>query len=109
MDFMAIVASPFFIFVMALAMGGLLYLWSRAVAPSSLDSPSKAMPYVGGEAMDSQSFRPGYQFFYVALFFTIVHVGVLVLATVPPEASIVETIGYLGIIGCAVLILRWEQ
>ena len=45
------------------------------------------MPYIGGEVATAQVWQPGYQFFYVALFFTVVHVAALVLATSPPDAT----------------------
>ncbi|MGD1005098.1 MAG: hypothetical protein ABR887_06700 [Methanoregulaceae archaeon] len=86
-----------------------MYLWSRTVAPVSPDTANKLMPYVGGEPMETQSFQPGYQFFYVALFFTLVHVAALVLATLPRNVLPWAAIGYLAIIGVAVMILRWEQ
>lgn len=102
-------SSPFVIFVAALAFGYLMYFWSRTVAPVTPDTLNKTMPYVGGEPMEAQSFKPEYQFFYVALFFTLVHVAALVLATAPPSAQLWAEIGYLAIIAVAVMILRWEQ
>jgi NADH-quinone oxidoreductase subunit A len=104
-----ILSSPFAIFALAIAIGYLLYFWSRSVAPVSPDTVNKQMPYVGGEPMEAQSFQPGYQFFYVALFFTLVHVAALVLATTPQHALPWAAIAYLVIIGIAVMILRWEQ
>ena len=52
---------------------------------------------------------PGYQFFYVALFFTVVHVAALVLATAPADAPLWGPLGYLAIMAVAVMVLRWEQ
>jgi NADH:ubiquinone oxidoreductase subunit 3 (subunit A) len=104
-----IFSSPFVIFGIAIAIGYLMYLWSRSVAPVTPDTANKTMPYVGGEPMEAQSFQPGYQFFYVALFFTIVHVAALVLATAPQHARPWAAIGYLAIVAVAVMMLRWEQ
>ena len=104
-----IFSSPFVIFGIAIAIGYLMYFWSRSVAPVSPDTVNKTMPYVGGEPMEAQSFQPGYQFFYVALFFTIVHVAALVLATAPSHTRPWAAIGYLGIVAVAVMMLRWEQ
>ncbi len=67
------------------------------------------MPYVGGEAVEAQAYLPGYQFFYVALFFTVVHVAALVIALAPADAPLCATLGYLGIVAIAVTVLRWEQ
>jgi NADH-quinone oxidoreductase subunit A len=104
-----VLSSPFVIFGVALAIGYLMYFWSRRVAPVTPDTPNKTMPYVGGEPMEAQSFQPGYQFFYVALFFTVVHVAAMVLATAPPFALPWAAIGYLGIIAVSIMMLRWEQ
>ena len=109
MDPEQILTSPFFIFGVAVAIGYLIYLWSRSIAPLSVSSPGKEMPYVGGEAFEAQHYQPGYQFYYVALFFTIVHVAALVLAIVPLAALPYTAIGYLALIGVAVMMLRWEQ
>lgn len=104
-----VLTSPFVIFGVAVAVGYLMYLWSRTIAPASTVSVNKIMPYVGGEAAEAQSYQPGYQFFYVALFFTLVHVAALVLATMPPHMLPWAAIGYLAVVGVAVMILRWEQ
>ena len=93
----------------ALVICYLVYAWSRKVAPVFTPSVNKTMPYVGGEAMEGQVCHPGYQFFYVALFFTIVHVAALIIAVAPPDAPLLGTLGYLLIIAVAVAILRWEQ
>ena len=104
-----LLTSPFVIFGIALAIGYLMYFWSRTVAPASTGGVNKQMPYVGGEPAVSQAYQPGYQFFYVALFFTLVHVAALVLATMPSGILPWGAVGYLGVIALAVLILRWEQ
>jgi hypothetical protein len=67
------------------------------------------MPYVGGEPAVAQIYQPSYQFFYVALFFTLVHVAGIVLATAPPGAPLWATIGYLALMALGVAVLRWEQ
>jgi len=104
-----ILASPFVIFAIALTVGYLIYRWSRAIAPHPIPTGDKTMPYVGGEPAVAQAYTPGYQFYYVALFFTLVHVAALVLATAPAAAPLWATIGYLAIIAVAVMVLRWEQ
>ena len=104
-----LLTSPFIIYAVALAIGGLIYLWAKGIAPSPADSGDKRMPYVGGEAWVGQSYQPSYQFFYVAIFFTLAHVAALVIATAPASASLFATVGYLAIIAVAVMILRWEQ
>jgi NADH:ubiquinone oxidoreductase subunit 3 (subunit A) len=104
-----ILASPVIIMAFALGIGSLIYAWSRTVAPPFTRSVNKTMPYVGGEVAEAQAFMPGYQFFYVALFFTVIPVAALVLATAPPDAPLWGTLGYLILMVIAVVILRWEH
>jgi NADH:ubiquinone oxidoreductase subunit 3 (subunit A) len=105
-----ILTSPFVIFGVAIAIGYVMYFWSRTIAPRPVGAGGdKHMPYVGGEPAVAQAFQPGYQFFYVALFFTLVHVAALVLATAPPGVLPWAAVGYLGVVAAAVMILRWEQ
>jgi len=101
--------SPIVILAYALGIGWILYAWSRTIAPSFTPAPEKTRPYIGGEAAGSQPLRPGYQFFCVALFFVVVHVGALVLATAPPDAPLWGPLGYLALIAIAIAVLRWEQ
>jgi NADH:ubiquinone oxidoreductase subunit 3 (subunit A) len=100
---------PVIIMVYALGTGYLIYAWSRTIAPAFTPSVNKTMPYVGGEVADAQVWQPGYHFFYVALFFTVIHVAALVLATAPPDAPLWASLGYLAIVAIAIMILRWEQ
>lgn len=104
-----ILTSPVIIMAYALCIGFLIYAWSRTVAPPFTHSVNKTMPYVGGEVAEAQVWQPGYQFFYVALFFTVVHVAALVLATAPADAPPWGPLGYLAIMAIAIMILRWEQ
>jgi len=94
--------------IFALLVGLLMYAWARTVAPPFIPSPGKTMSYVGGEVMETQSFQPGFQFFYVALFFTVVHVAALVIAVAPPDAPLWGTLGYLAIIAIAITVMRCE-
>ena len=95
-------------------MAYLYYLWARTIAPRPADIGDKRMPYVGGEAWEAQAYQPSYQFFYVAIFFTLAHVAALVISTAPPSASLFATVGYLAIDrgrrhGAAVGAVRWYQ
>lgn len=103
-----VLASPFVVFGLAVLVGYGMYFWSRRVAPASTYSVAKMMPYVGGEPFTGQAYQPGYQFYYVALFFTLIHVAALVLATMPSGVLPWAAVGYLSIVALAVLILRWK-
>jgi NADH-quinone oxidoreductase subunit A len=109
MDATDVLTSPFVIFGVAIAIGYVMYFWSRTIAPTPTGGGDKRMPYVGGEPAVAQAFQPGYQFFYVALFFTIIHVAALVLAVTPPNVGPWAEVGYLAVVAVAVMILRWEQ
>lgn len=104
-----VVTSPFVIFGVAVVVGYLMYFWSRTIAPASTGGVNKQMPYVGGEPIEAQAYQPGYAFFYVALFFTLVHVAALVLATMPQGLLPWGAVAYLAVIFFAVMVLRWEQ
>jgi len=104
-----LILSPFSVAFLALCGGYLIYAWSKGIAPPFIPSRNKVMPYVGGEVAEAQVFQPGYAFFYVALFFTVVHVAALVLALAPPDAPLWGTMGYLALVAAAVQIMRWEQ
>lgn len=109
MDPAEIFISPPLVMAYALLLCWLMYAWAKTIAPPSVPTPDKILPYVGGEYMEGQTCHPGYQFFYVALFFTVVHVAALIIATAPPDAPLAATLGYLAIMAFGVAILRWEQ
>ena len=109
MDPAEILVSPPLVMTYAFVLCWLLYAWSKTIAPPSIPSANKNLPYVGGEYMEGQTCHPGYQFFYVALFFTIVHVAAMIVAVAPADAPLPGTLGYLAIMAVAVAILRWEQ
>lgn len=70
-------------FLLYLGLAGLIALFGRWLAgPSTAGSEMKRSTYAGGEAPPTTTAAPGYRpFFVVALFFAILHLGVLVVAT----------------------------
>ena len=82
---------------------------ATTVAPPFTPSANKIMPYVGGEPVKAQVIQPGYLFFYVALFFTVVHVAAMVIAIAPAGTPLALTLGYLALMVVGITILRWEQ
>ncbi|OGS48153.1 MAG: hypothetical protein A3K68_04425 [Euryarchaeota archaeon RBG_16_68_13] len=100
--------SPFVVFGLAVGVGYLMYAWSRRIAPAPVASAAKLRPYVGGETFTGQAIQPGYQFYYVALFFTLVHVAALVLATMPAGVLPWGAVAYLAFVAFAVMVLRWK-
>ena len=74
--------NPPIAFLLYLGLAGILYLIGRALAGPSQASPEKTKTYSSGEVLPSQVTAPGYRpFFVVALFFAIVHLGMLVLGS----------------------------
>ncbi|OGO20036.1 MAG: hypothetical protein A2Z14_18785 [Chloroflexi bacterium RBG_16_48_8] len=77
-----ILLSPPIAFLVYALIAEIIYLIGRALAGPSQTTPLKSSTYSSGEAPPTQVAAPGYRpFFVVALFFTILHLGVLVLGT----------------------------
>lgn len=74
--------SPPVAFVIYTLLVGGLYRLAQFIADKSPPSPHKSELYASGEAAPETTQPPGYQpFFRVALFFAVVHLGVIVLAS----------------------------
>lgn len=100
--------NPLTLFLAALGLGLLLYLWGTAMAPPSHPEGHKLEMYTGGEAPTPQEVRPSYRFYHIALFFTVLHVAVLVLVTAPSGISAWLALAYLGTISLAIAALIWR-
>ncbi len=86
--------SPPVAFIFLLAIAFLLYPIGRAMAPKVKKTPGKLSTYACGEDIPGEKVQFGFRLFYTfALFFTIMHVAALVIATIP-----IGKIAYLGII-----------
>jgi NADH:ubiquinone oxidoreductase subunit 3 (subunit A) len=74
--------SPLFAFVIYGALVGILSLVSKGVSRRGKVSASKSASYASGEEHDAEPAAPGYRpFFVAALFFAVLHLGVLMLGT----------------------------
>ena len=98
-----------FILFGAVAYG--LYRLGDVLAPKLKDEGGKLAPYACGEDMPAQKFQVSYRlFFYAALFFTMMHVAALVIATIPAGSPALAVAGlfYLTMIVLSItaLILR---
>ncbi len=77
-----ILLAPPIAFLIYLVLVAVLSGFGRMMAPSGQKSAVKSSTYASGEASPVNPAVPGYrQFFTVALFFAILHLGVLMLAT----------------------------
>ena len=101
-----ILLSPpvaFFVFLAA-AFG--LYALGRGMAPKLTRVGGKLATYACGEDIPGVKVQFGYRlFFFIALFFTIMHVAVLVIATVPDGTIAFFALFYLIMIFLSVLSL----
>lgn len=102
-------ASPIVWFPAMLLAGTLLYLWAARVAPPFRPTGMKAKAFTGGEDEPGRAYRPGYQFFHAALFFTLLHVAAIVIATVPGGALPWAALLYLAVVGMCVVVLRGSR
>jgi len=107
-DLNAVLASPLLWFAALVLVGGAIYWWAGRIAPRGFPSPEKRKAYIGGEDVRPQVAPPGYNFYHVALFFTIMHVAALVVATAPPDRVAWGAVGYLGVVSMSVVLLRWN-
>ena len=74
--------SPPVAFAVYVGVAGLVILFGRKLAGPANRTAAKLSTYSSGEAPPTSEAAPGYRpFFFVALFFAILHLGILVLGT----------------------------
>lgn len=106
MRFPDLLLSAPVVFLIILAVCFLLYKLGDVMAPKSKKVGDKLEPYACGEDMTDNAITINYRlFFYIALFFTIMHVSVLVVATVPASTLALLAIPYLLMISLSVAAL----
>lgn len=80
---MTLLTSPPVAFLLFIGCATALYLFGRLLAPKTQRNAMKSSLYAGGEIAAGSKAAPGYgRFFVIALFFAVLHLGALVLATV---------------------------
>jgi len=93
-----------FLFFLGAAFG--LYALGKGMAPKLTKVGGKLATYACGENIPGVKIQFGYRlFFFIALFFTMMHVAVLVIATVPDGAIAFFALFYLVMIFLSVLSL----
>ena len=79
---MDILFTPPVAFFVYLALAGLLAGFGRLLAGPRQDNANKSSTYTGGEVPQPYNAAPGYRpFFIIALFFAVLHLGILIIAT----------------------------
>jgi NADH:ubiquinone oxidoreductase subunit 3 (subunit A) len=101
-----VLLSPPLVFLLMLGGAGLLYALGRALAPKLKKAGGKLTTYACGEDIPGAKVQFGYRlFFFVALFFTIMHVAALVIATAPAGKVLLLAVFYLVVIFLAIMAL----
>ena len=101
-----ILLSPPVAFFIFLAAAFLIYGLGAKMGPKLTKVGGKLATYACGEDIPGVKVQFGYRlFFFVALFFTIMHVAALVIATVPAGRIALFALFYLVIIFLSVLAL----
>jgi hypothetical protein len=79
---MSILLSPPLAFLIYLVLVGIIAGFGRLLAGAAHETPYKSTTYASGEAPPTLSAVPGYRpFFKIALFFAVLHLGVLVMGS----------------------------
>ena len=101
-----ILISPPIAFVLFAIIATLLFRLGRRMAPKANNVGGKLTSYACGEDMPGTKIQFGYRlFFFVALFFTIMHVAALVIATVPTGKIVLFAVLYLAVIFLSIMAL----
>ena len=98
--------SPPVAFVLFLAVAILVYLLGKRMAPKMTRTGGKLTSYACGEDIPGTKVQFGYRlFFFIALFFTIMHVATLIIATVPAGKIVWFAVLYLAVIFLSIMAL----
>ncbi|MFA5645662.1 MAG: hypothetical protein WDA18_04820 [Candidatus Ratteibacteria bacterium] len=101
-----ILLAPPAAFIIFFAIFYSIYRIAGTLAPVGKDSAGKTTSYACGEDIPGFKMKFGYkQYFFMALFFTMMHVAALVVATVPKGPITYFGLLYLGMIFFSVIAL----
>ncbi len=79
---LSILLAPPLAFLIYLVLAGILSGAAKALAVPAQANPLKTSTYASGEAAPTRMAAPGYRpFFIIALFFAMLHLGILMLGT----------------------------
>ena len=81
-----------------LGIGYVFYLFGGKLAFKGKPSEGKLKAYACGEDIPGMKLKQGYGFFHIAFFFTMLHVGALVIATMPILDGELESAFSMGLI-----------
>lgn len=103
---MDIILTPPLAFLVYIGLIGALMMIGRYLAGTRHPTnPEKESIYTGGEASSGVPSAPGYrQFFVVALFFAVLHLGILIAGSGPPSPQMGVYLGGLIFVLLALLL-----
>jgi NADH:ubiquinone oxidoreductase subunit 3 (subunit A) len=100
---LSILLSPPIAFLICLLISAGIYGLGHLVEEKGTPTAGKYEPYACGEEYRAEKSEFGYRKFYIsAIFFTIMHVAVLTVATVPGGVSAYRAIIYLVAIAASI-------
>lgn len=88
--------SPVMTFVVALLLVCILYLFAGTLGPKFKKTKYKLKGYACGEEHPEGRTQQSYDFFHVAFFFTVLHVGALLIATAPSDEGAILGVILIG-------------
>jgi len=101
-----ILLSPPVAFLLFIGISYLIFLFGGLIGAKPTEEAGKLETYACGEDFKPEKFSFGYDKFYIsAIFFTIMHVAVLTIATVPGGVNAYKALFYLGTIAVSISIL----
>jgi NADH:ubiquinone oxidoreductase subunit 3 (subunit A) len=100
---LTILLAPPVAFLICFLISLAVYGFGRLVEEKGTPAPGKYEPYACGENYTAEKFEFGYRKFYIsAIFFTIMHVAVLTVATVPGGVTAYRALIYLVVIAASI-------
>jgi NADH:ubiquinone oxidoreductase subunit 3 (subunit A) len=106
---LSILLAPPIAFLICLVLSVAVYGLGHLVEEKGKPSKGKYEPYACGENYEAEKYEFGYRKFYIAaIFFTIMHVAVLTVATVPGGVSAYRAMLYLVVIAASISCLYVE-
>ena len=100
---LSIILSPPVAFLVCLVISIGIYGAGYLVEEKAKPNPGKYQPYACGEEYYAEKYEFGYRKFYIAaIFFTMMHVAVLTVATMPGGTGAYRALIYLAVIAASI-------
>lgn len=93
-----LITNPAVCLLILLGLAYILYRAWEGYTPKPRVENGKTQPYLSGEDRPFGMVAPSYHFYFVAFFFTILHVTALVISTVPGELATLG-VAYVALVG----------